>query len=121
MVGGAVLLHLVSLARPGESMAAITWTTEGVFALGYLAIAASALGFLVYFQLLEELGPIEINLVSYVAPVFAAIVGWVWLGETVSLATVAGFVLVVGGFVLVKRAAIRAEWPRLQSRFGFDR
>ncbi|MFB6104711.1 MAG: DMT family transporter [Halobacteriaceae archaeon] len=113
MIGGAVLLHAVAVLRPSESLAAITWTVEGILALGYLAVVASALGFLVYFRLLAELGPIEINLVSYVAPVFAAVVGWLLLGETVSINTIVGFVLVVIGFALVKREAISAEWPRI--------
>jgi drug/metabolite transporter (DMT)-like permease len=37
-------------------------------ALIYLVVVASALGFLLYFDLLDRLGPIEINLVSYAAP-----------------------------------------------------
>lgn len=114
MVGGALILHGIALARPSESFAAVVWTLEGIVALLYLALAASAVGFLVYFRLLDRLGPIEINLVSYVAPVFAAVVGWVLLGETVSVTTVAGFLLVVAGFVLVKRNAIREEWPKVR-------
>ena len=108
MVFGAIIMHVVSFGM-GESMADVTWTTEAVLALGYLAIGASAVGFLVYFDLLERLGPIEINLVSYVAPVFAALSGWIFLSEGITATTVAGFLLICVGFGLVKREAIRSE------------
>jgi drug/metabolite transporter (DMT)-like permease len=113
MLGGALLMHAVSLGL-GESIADVTVTAEGLLALAYLSLAASALGFLIYFDLLDRLGAVEINLVSYVAPVFAALAGWLVLNERLSLATAAGFTLIFLGFLLVKRRAIRAELPRLR-------
>jgi len=115
MVGGALAMHVVSAAI-GESVGAVVWTAESVAALAYLSLAASALGFLIYFDLLDRLGPIEINLVSYVAPVFAAIAGWLFLAEVPTAYTVVGFVFIFAGFVLVKRGAIRDELPRLRQR-----
>lgn len=103
MVGGAILLHGLSALHPGESLAAVELTAEGIGALVYLSVVASGLGFLVYFELLDRLGPIEINLVSYVAPAFAALSGWLWLGEVLDPATVIGFGVIVVGFALLKR------------------
>lgn len=114
MVGGALLLHGVSVVL-GESIAGVAVTPSALAALAYLSIGASAVGFLIYFDLLDRLGPIEINLVSYVAPVFAAISGALVLGESIDAATVAGFVLIFTGFVLLKRRTIAAEWPRLRA------
>ena len=114
MVGGALLMHGVSVVL-GESFRAIEVTLVGIAALAYLSIAASAVGFLIYFDLLDRLGPIEINLVSYVAPVFAAISGALLLDESIDVATVAGFVLIFAGFVLLKRRALAAEWPRVRA------
>ncbi|ELZ41931.1 hypothetical protein C463_11695 [Halorubrum californiense DSM 19288] len=108
MLLGAGLTHLVGFAL-GESVADAVWTTESLLALGYLSVVASGLGFLIYFDLLDRLGPIEINLVSYVAPVFAALVGWFLLDEGITLTTVAGFLIICVGFGLVKRDAIREE------------
>ena len=104
MVLGAGLMHLLSLGL-GESVADVAWTAEALLALGYLSIAASGIGFLIYFDLLDQLGPIEINLVSYVAPVFAAVSGWLFLREAITLNTVAGFLIICVGFALVKREA----------------
>jgi drug/metabolite transporter (DMT)-like permease len=108
MLLGAGLTHVVSLAL-GESIADAAWTTESVLALAYLSVVASGIGFLIYFDLLDRLGPIEINLVSYVAPVFAAVVGWLLLDEGITATTVAGFLVICVGFALVKRDAIREE------------
>nr|WP_259371234.1 DMT family transporter [Natranaeroarchaeum aerophilus] len=108
MLVGAALTHLIAVAL-GESLSAIVWTTEAVLALGYLAFVASGLGFLIYFDLLDRLGPIEINLVSYVAPVFAALSGWLVLNEGLTLTTIVGFLLICAGFAVVKRSAIRDE------------
>jgi drug/metabolite transporter (DMT)-like permease len=117
MVGGALLMHAVSVAL-GESVADVTLTPRAVLALAYLSLAASALGFLIYFDLLDRLGAIEINLVSYVAPVFAALAGWLFLDERLSVATTLGFALIFLGFLLVKRRAIRGELPRLRAAIG---
>ncbi|WP_396611905.1 DMT family transporter [Haloferax sp. S1W] len=114
MLGGALLMHVVSLGL-GESIASVEVTMQSMLALAYLSIAASALGFLIYFDLLERLGPIEINLVSYVAPLFAALSGWAFLSEVPNAATAGGFGLIFLGFVLLKRGAIRRE---LRHRFG---
>jgi len=108
MLLGAGLMHLLAVGL-GESLTDIAWTSEAILSLAYLAIAASGLGFLIYFYLLDELGPIEINLVSYVAPIFAAVSGWLFLNEGITLNTVAGFLIICVGFTLVKRSAIRAE------------
>jgi drug/metabolite transporter (DMT)-like permease len=117
MVGGALVLHLVSLGL-GESLAAVVWSVESVAALAYLSIVASAVGFLVYFDLLDRLGPIEINLVSYVAPVFAALSGWVFLAEVPTVYTGVGFALIFVGFLLIKHRTVRDELPRLGRRGG---
>jgi drug/metabolite transporter (DMT)-like permease len=50
--------------------------------------------------------------------VFAALTGWVFLREDLSVATVGGFALIFVGFLLVKRRAIRAELPRLRRSMG---
>lgn len=111
MVLGAALMHAASLGI-GESVGAVRWTGEAALALGYLVVVASALGFLVYFDLLERLGPIEINLVSYAAPAVAVLTGLVFLGEQPTVHTAAGFALILLGFALIKRRELRQELGR---------
>ncbi|PSP82218.1 EamA family transporter [Halobacteriales archaeon QS_1_68_17] len=112
MLLGAALMHVVSVGL-GESISAVRWTGTGVAALLYLSLAASSLGFLIYFDLHDRLGPVEINLVSYVAPVFAALSGFLFLGEVIDAVTVTGFLVIVAGFALLKRRELAEELPRL--------
>ncbi|MFP4591508.1 MAG: DMT family transporter [Halobacteriales archaeon] len=114
MLIGAGLMHLISLGL-AESPSAVVWTLEAGVALGYLVVVASAIGFLIYFDLLERLGPIEINLVSYAAPVAAAVTGLLFLGERPTIAMGLGFALVLLGFLTIKRDAIRAEVVRYRA------
>jgi len=113
MLLGAGVMHLVSVGL-AESLSDVEWTVDGVVALLYLAVVSSAVGFLVYFDLLDRLGPIEINLVSYAAPVAAAVTGLVFLDERPTVFTALGFVLILLGFVLLKRDAMRDEYDRLR-------
>ncbi|MBX0323391.1 EamA family transporter [Halomicroarcula sp. F13] len=106
---GAVLLHAISFGLPSEALADAQFSLAGVAALVYLAVFASAIGYVVYFDLLARLGAIEINLVSYAAPIFAAVSGWLVLDETLELLDVAGFVVIFTGFVLLKRHALATE------------
>ncbi|WP_435359404.1 DMT family transporter [Haloarchaeobius sp. DFWS5] len=120
MLLGALLMHAVSFAMPSESFAAIEWTGTAIASLAYLALAASAVGFLIYFDLLERLGPVEINMVSYVAPVFAALAGLLVLDEPITLYTVAGFLVIFAGFVVVKHRSISTELDGVLSGVSGD-
>lgn len=114
MAIGAVLLHVASFALPSESVAVVDWTLPAVGALGYLSAVAGVCGFLLYFSLLERLGPIEMSFIEYVIPLFAALAGWVVLGESVTLATVVGFGFILVGFLITKYSAIQAELARVR-------
>ena len=113
MLVGAAMMHGVSVALT-ESVSDVRWTSDAILALLYLVVVASALGFLIYFYLLDRLGPIEINLVSYAAPVAAAVTGLLLLGEAPTPYTVLGFLFILLGFVLLKRNALRDGVSRLR-------
>lgn len=109
MLGGAILMHAVSILM-SEPIEIRAWLhPEAIGSLAFLVIVSSVLGFFLYFTLLENLGPVELNMVSYVAPAIAAVVGWLYLGEEIYPSTVFGFVLIAIGFVLTKRHFIARE------------
>lgn len=116
MVVGALCIHAIS-AGLGEPLSA-TLAPTAVVALAFLAVFTSAAGYAVYFDLLDRLGPIQINLISYVVPVVATVAGWALLGERIGPATVVGFVVIVVGFALVKRRALADEYERARTRFA---
>ncbi len=118
MAVGAVLLHGVSLAA-GESPASVVGiapvTALSLFVIG---VPSTAVAYAIHFGLLARVGPVRANLVAYVVPVFAALAGWVLLGVAVSTWTGVGFVVVVGGFVVVERHTLRQEVVRLRASLG---
>ncbi|KTG29341.1 DMT family transporter [Haloferax profundi] len=116
MLIGAVTLHVTSIALPWESAADAVWVPTTLVATGYLAVVAGAGGFLLYFWLLDRVGPIEVSLLEYVIPLFAALAEWVVLDRVPTLTTVAGFVLIFLGFLLFKRDALRGELRRAVDR-----
>ena len=104
MLVGAPILHVASLSL-GEPQS-VEWTPAAVLALLYLVPVAGGVGYLLYFDLLDRIGSVELNLVSYLLPVFAALVGWLALNEALEPTTVAGFAVVAVGFALIKRRAL---------------
>ncbi|WP_225335779.1 DMT family transporter [Halomicrobium urmianum] len=111
MALGAGLLHLVSVAV-GESLAPGTWSPTVLLAVLSLGVLSTAMAYPIYFALIRRVGPVRTNLVAYVVPVVAAFTGWILLDEAVTLATVAGFVVVVAGVVLLERQVVREEVAR---------
>lgn len=115
MVIGAGILHASSLVA-GESVAAVRFDPAGLVALAYIAVFATAIAFVIYFFLLGAYGPLETNLVSYAVPLVATLIGWALLGERVTVWTGLGFLLILGGFVLLKRRELRAELRRARTQ-----
>lgn len=119
MAVGAGLLHLASVAA-GESLAPGAWSGTVLLAILSLGLFSTAMAYPIYFALIRRIGPVRTNLVAYLVPVVAALTGWVLLDEPVTLATVAGFVVVVAGVVLLERQVVREEVARAYDALAGD-
>lgn len=111
MAAGALTLHTMSYLHPSESLGHAVWTAPTFAALGYLGIVSTALAFLLYFLLLDEVGATNINLISYATPIVAAVAGTVLLGESITGLMIIGFLLILTGFGFCK---IRAIWKLMR-------
>jgi probable blue pigment (indigoidine) exporter len=100
IIGGGVSLLL---AFAVEGLPLITWT--GFLIVSWLAIINTAGGYLLYNHALQELTALEMNMVMNLSPLFTALLGWILLGETLSLVQIIGMLVVIGGVILVQRSA----------------
>ncbi|MBZ6496966.1 DMT family transporter [Natrinema longum] len=112
---GALFLHGISFGLPSESFTQVNVTVAGLGALLYLAVIGSGASAILYFVLLDELGAVEINLVSYAAPIFTAILAWLILSEALDPLSIIGFVIIFTGFALIKRRELRMEFRKILS------
>ena len=69
-----------------------------------LALLASGVAFVLYFRLIADVGATRALTVTYLIPLFGIFWGWLFLGEALPAAALAGGVLILGGTVLVTRS-----------------
>lgn len=105
-------IQLGFAAALGESVAIGSVEPAAVAIVVYLAVFAGAFGFVLYFWLLQRVGPLEANLVTYVNPVVALVTGWLLLDEAIQPAAIAGFLVIAVGFGLLKNRELAAELTR---------
>ena len=77
-----------------------------------LALVCSALGFLIFFALIAEIGPVRATVITYINPAVAALAGILVLHENFTAGMGIGFVLVLAGSTLATRRA-RQRQPGL--------
>lgn len=111
---GAAVLHGTSVLAGESPTAAVGVSLPTVASLLVVGVPSTAIAYAIRFDLIERIGPVRTNLVSYVVPIVAAVIGWAVLGAGVSAVTVTGFVVVVAGFALIERDAVRREIRRIQ-------
>jgi drug/metabolite transporter (DMT)-like permease len=70
-----------------------------------LAVICTAIGFIVFFALVAEVGPTRSTVITYVNPAVAIALGVVVLGEHLTTGMIVGFPLVlVGSFLATSRS-----------------
>ncbi|CAM5793287.1 DMT family transporter [Cellulomonas persica] len=87
-------------ARPG---------TDAVVALVVLGVVCTALAFVLFFRLIEEVGGARSTLVAYLNPVVAVALGAVILDEPLTLAVVAAAALILAGSAAASRRSATAR------------
>ena len=73
-------------------------------AIAGLSVICTAIGFLVFFALLREVGPSRALVFTYLNPAVAVAAGVLVLGEPLTVSMVAAFVLILASSVLATRA-----------------
>jgi drug/metabolite transporter (DMT)-like permease len=74
-----------------------------------LAVVCTALAFIVFFALIDRIGPVRSTVITYVNPAVAAALGVTVLNESFTVAMGVGFALVLAGSVLATRPARRTD------------
>jgi drug/metabolite transporter (DMT)-like permease len=81
----------------------IHWNARGVGALIYLVIFGSLVGYSAYLYALEHLPVPIVSLYSYVNPVVAVILGWIFYREAFTLSDTLAMMIIFAGVAIVKR------------------
>jgi drug/metabolite transporter (DMT)-like permease len=89
--------------------AALTWpqsvpSAEVLASLAGLALICTALAFVLFFQLIAEVGPARATVITYVNPAVAVALGVGVLGEPLTPEIIAAFGLILAGSVLATRS-----------------
>jgi drug/metabolite transporter (DMT)-like permease len=96
--------------------AALTWpssvpSVQVLASLATLAVICTALAFVLFFKLIAEVGPSRAMVFTYVNPAVAVALGVLVLGEPLTAAIVAAFVLILAGSVLATRSSRQRAGP----------
>lgn len=109
LTAGSLLLLPLALMQMPERVPSF----QALGAVALLSIAGTVLASLMYYWLLERVGPTRVLLVTYLMPIFALIWGALLLGEAVSLQATLGLALVLGGVAITSGSGANLlDWAR---------
>jgi drug/metabolite transporter (DMT)-like permease len=95
---------------------------RAVAAVVLLGLGCTALGYMLYYRLINEVGSQRAALANYLLPAFALFYGVLLLGETLTVAGVVGLLLIIGGAAVAARGGGDGNRPTgggLGTRYRF--
>jgi putative membrane protein PagO len=110
---GGLLVSVLAVAVEGSNplqFDALTWIT-----IVYLAVLGSVVAFSFYFWIIKRIDVTVLSYQTFVIPVFAVLIGWIFLKETVTIRVIAGAALILAGIAL---ATLRNNRRRFASPAG---
>jgi drug/metabolite transporter (DMT)-like permease len=106
----AVYAPIAWLQRPAQLP-----SSNVLIAIAILGVVCTALAFVLFFRLIAEIGPVRSQMITYVNPAVALVLGVTLLAEPFTLGDAIGFTLIVVGLLLVTRRDARAHPTRVEA------
>jgi drug/metabolite transporter (DMT)-like permease len=108
VISSALTLTALAYLPPGLLQMPHTWPRPSViYAVLILAILCTAVAFLIFYALIDEVGPVRSTVITYVNPAVAVVLGVLFLNEHLTWSIAAGFALILAGSVLATRRSRR--------------
>lgn len=99
--GGAILLPLALILEPPLPPLSVL-NLAGLIWLGLVGAAAT---YAIWFRGVARLEPSAVSMLGMTSPVTAVILGWIWLGQSLSLLQAVGAAIVLGSVWFGQRAS----------------
>ena len=102
-VAAFLMITLMALIfeRPAGGLLTIPASAVGWVALIWLGALGTGVAYLIFFRVIERWGATRTTLVTYVIPVVAIVLGFLFLDERLRPLELVGAALIIGGVVLV--------------------
>lgn len=107
IIGALILLALAGFTGEFSQFRMAAITVRSAWSLLYLITFGSILTFTAYTWLLDHVSPTLVSTHTYVNPVIAVVVGWLWAGELVNRRVVAAGALTLLAVFLISRGTRR--------------
>jgi drug/metabolite transporter (DMT)-like permease len=96
----AIMVPLVAILLGGGWMPASV-STQAWASVAALALLSTAFGYILFFRLMASAGAVNTSLVTLIVPVFAMLLGGIFLGERLETFEIAGMILVGIGLLVI--------------------
>ncbi len=103
---------LLLVAGASGEFSAVRWSDVSLrsyLGLAYLVTFGSVVAFSAYTWLLQHCSPTIVATHTYVNPVVAVLVGWLWASEPMSLRIIVATVVILAAIVLIERGDRHTE------------
>jgi len=92
------------------------WTPSAIAAVSYLAIFGGAIGYSAYMYSLDRLPVAIVSTYTYINPVVAVVLGWLFYNEQLGLREMIAMLVIFVGVALVKGFGKKASGARRQNK-----
>ena len=112
IVGSLILLTVAGFTGEFSGLHIANVTSRSAFSLLYLITFGSIITFSAYTWLLDHVSPTLVSTHTYLNPVIAVLLGWLWAGEVINLRVLEAGLLTLVAVFLISRGTARAHAVR---------
>lgn len=105
LIAGVILTSIQLYLTP--EISTTNWSTRSIFAMMYLALFGSVVGYVAFSYLLTQLSSTKVVVLSYINLVVALFLGWLILDEIITSRIIIATVLIISGVIVVNYRKIK--------------
>lgn len=113
IVGSLILLGLAGLTGEFSNLHPAAVSTRSTLSLLYLITFGSIITFTAYTWLLDHVSPTLVSTHTYVNPVIAVLMGWLWAGEVINLHILEAGLLTLIAVYMISRGTSKPAQRKL--------